>query len=158
MFRTIIRTVPDRGPVGLGIVSCVLVAAVAVGCGGKKGCERVIVSGTVTFQGQPVASGQIRFVPTKDTQAPISGAGIIDGKYSVEANGGVPVGTHKIKIIARHIDPKSRELAKTLAPGEPGKPPPAPQYIPRKYNARTELEITIPQGSRKITKDFNLTN
>jgi hypothetical protein len=87
-----------------------------------------------------------------------SRAGIIDGKYSVEANGGVPVGTHKIKIIARHFDPKSRELAQTLAPDDPGKPPPPPQYIPRKYNVMTELEITIPPGSRKITKNFNLTN
>jgi hypothetical protein len=31
------------------------------------------------------------------------------------------------------------------------------QYIPEKYNTRTELEITIQPGSRKITHDLDLT-
>ena len=32
------------------------------------------------------------------------------------------------------------------------------QYIPQKYNANTQLEITIPPGIRSIVKNFDLTD
>jgi len=135
---------------------CVCIVATLVGCS-SEGPERVIVSGTVTYQDQPIESGRIHFLPTKGTKAPISGAEIVDGNYTVDAKGGVPVGTHKIKITARRVDPKYAQLGDSL-PHELSDVggPPMQQYIPEKYNVRTELEITIPPGSDKITKPFDL--
>ncbi len=34
--------------------------------------------------------------------------------------------------------------------------PPKEQYLPEKYNRKTELEITIQPECREIGKDFNL--
>lgn len=41
-------------------------------------------------------------------------------------------------------------------PGVDAGPPTGEQYIPEKYNEKTELEVTIDSGSDKITKDFQL--
>ena len=73
-------------------IYCVLPAAwclMLAGCGGQEGSERVVVSGTVTYRGEPLDDGEIRFLPIKGTKAPMSGAKIIDGQYAVEARGGV---------------------------------------------------------------------
>lgn len=127
------------------------------GCG-EDGPERTIVSGTVTFNGHPIEMGLIRFVPARQTAAPVSGAEIRNGCYSVTKWGGVPVGTHRIEVIAhraRHqkggAEPPSPVL--NASGGQPME-----QYIPEKYNIETTLEITIPSGSGKIVKDFDLTD
>ncbi len=67
------------------------------GCG-DRGPQRVIVSGRVTYNGKPISSGVILFVPLPSCPVPSAAAEITDGKYRVDARGGVPVGTHKIKI------------------------------------------------------------
>ena len=137
----------------------IMVLAAVFGCGHHGGPERVVVSGTVTYQGQPVKEGQIRFYPTKGTQAPMSGGDIIDGKYVVEAQGGVPVGTHEIRIAAFRPDPRYREYEKSLRPDASAlEKPPKQQYLPEKYNTKTKLEITIPPGSSGNAKDFQLTD
>jgi hypothetical protein len=136
-------------------IGCAL-AAVAFGCG-RQGPERAVVSGTVTYQGKPLKEGCIRLVGIRDTAAPVTVAAIIDGRYELKSHGGVPVGTHKIEITA-------------YRPNKPGQPPSASdfpgmeapaavvQYIPEKYNAKSELEITIPSGSGAIAKNFDLTD
>ena len=129
----------------------ILLLLMAAGCG-PGGPERTIVSGTVTFDGQGVQEGTIRFVPTQDTTLPVSGAPIQDGQYRVDALGGVPVGAHRVEIEATRADPKA------AAPGEeiPGvEGPPREQYIPAKYNRDSELQVTIESG-QAVTKDFDL--
>ncbi len=140
----------------LSLCCVCIVAATLVGCG-REGLERVIVSGTVTYRGEALASGRIVFLPTKGTRAPLSGAEIVDGKYTVEAKGGVPVGTHKVKITAQRVDPKFAARGEVLPNSyrDVGGPP-IQQYIPERYNARTELEITIPPGAGEITEVFDL--
>ncbi len=139
------------------LLCCVyIVAATLVGCG-REGPERVIVGGTVTYHGEPLPSGRITFLPTKGTKAPLSGAEIIDGKYTVDGKGGVPVGTHKVKITAQRVDPKFAERGDSLPSNyQDVGGPPMQQYIPEKYNARSELEITIPPGAGEITESFDL--
>ncbi len=152
-------SIPQRVPTrGLPLPLLVLVAAMLTGCG-REGPERVIVSGTITYRGEPLKEGQIRFFPTKGTQAPMSGADVVDGRYTVKAKGGVAIGTHRIEIIAHRPDPKYAELTKSLPPDATElERPPQQQYIPEKYNSQTELKITIPPDSRKITKNFELTD
>ena len=124
------------------------------GCG-RSGIERIVVSGKVTYQGHSIQRGQIRFAPTKGSKGPISGADIIDGEYLVDAKGGVPVGTHSVRIEAYREE--------TRVAREP--PPPGvqieslvvnTQYLPEQFNTRTQLEVQIEGGSGRFTKDFEL--
>ena len=118
------------------------------GCGGQEGPARVVVSGKVTFQGQPVADGQIRFVPKPGTAAPVTIEAIKNGTYSTDTSGGVPVGEHLVEI--RAYDPNQPP---PTGPGEP----PRRQLLPDKYNSKTELELKAKAGQRPITRDFELT-
>ncbi len=136
---------------GLACGVCVVAVAIIGGCG-PGGIERAVLSGTVTYQGQPVKKGVIRFIPIKGTKGPSWGAHIIDGRYKAAGKGGVPVGTHKVEILAY------RPKAAAPPPGrEPDTIPPE-QYIPDKYNAKSVLEITIPPGSGKVVENFDLTD
>lgn len=51
----------------------VIMCMLSSGCG-KDGPERAVVSGTVTYQGEPVKEGVIRLVPTPGTNAPVTAA------------------------------------------------------------------------------------
>jgi hypothetical protein len=130
----------------------VLAIASLAGCRGDRGPERVIVSGAATYKGKPVASGTIRFVPLEGT-LPAAAANIIDGKYTVDNRGGVPVGTHRIEIEAY------RAIANSAAPSaDTGRRSQFEQYVPKRYNVDSQLQITIPPSSKPITKDFDLTD
>ena len=136
----------------------IITTGVCGGCGrADHGPERVVVSGTVTYNGQPVAQGRIRFVPDEQSPVPPAGAPISNGQFRADTRGGVPVGTFRVQIEA------VRELEAPSEPGTADLPqfamgPGVQQYIPAKYNARTTLELTIPPGSRAITKTFDLTD
>jgi hypothetical protein len=118
------------------------------GCG-PSGPERVVVSGNVTYRGQPIPKGFIRFVPIDDTSGAPAGASITEGKYEVTNKGGVLVGKHRVEITAvrPRSDPAGRDLAAMEGAGI--------QYLPPKYNTQTELRVDIPSGG-PITKDFPL--
>ena len=116
------------------------------GCG-PSGPERVVVSGTVTYNGQPIEDGRIYFTPTVKSAVPIGGAVIQNGKYRADAKGGVPVGTHIIRIEAFGGSPVT---------GQALKPGTRPQYLPKKFNRDSQLQITIEPGSGAITKDIEL--
>ena len=118
-----------------------------VGCG-PTGPERVVVSGVVTYNGKPIPEGRINFIPKENTAAPMSGAAIQDGQYCVEARGGVPVGTYQIQVEAFKSNAASAE--KVFAPGA------RLQYLPRKFNVDSQLEITIESGSKKVDRDIDL--
>ena len=138
----------------------VIAAAVLAGCG-RSGPERVIVSGTVSYNGKPVSDGFIRFVPLPTYHVPTTGTTITDGKYCADVRGGVPVGIHKIQITAFR---KLSAAEKKKVMMSPTRPPSATlddhrqQWLPAKYNTKTELEIPIESGSREIAKNFKLTN
>ncbi|MDY0167158.1 MAG: hypothetical protein RBS80_11485 [Thermoguttaceae bacterium] len=138
-------------------VVCLCVVAVAfVGCGGGDR-NRAIVTGTVTYQGEPLPSGRIVLLPAKGTKAPQSGAEIVDGKFTVDARGGVAVGTYQVQITAQRVDPKYAELGDSLpADFQDIGGPPMQQYLPEKYNIRSEMESTIPPGARRMTPAFDL--
>ena len=115
-----------------------------------------MVRGTVSYEGQPVESGQIRFHPIKDTRTPMWGAYIRDGQYEAYGKGGVPVGTHRVEILAHRVKPGAAEMAESAASDPLLVGLPTEQYLPEKYNTKTELEITIEPGSGRVTRDFDL--
>lgn len=121
----------------------------------RRGPERIVVRGTVTYQGEPLEYGQIRFLPAEGTEAPASGGYISGGRYVADGKGGVPVGTHRVEITGFRPDPKYAHLEGKLSGDADGELP-TQQYIPEQYNTRSELTITIPPGSRRIEKNFEL--
>ena len=137
----------------VAIFCCVLLGAILTGCGGRGGLEKVIVSGKVSYDGQPVDNGQIYFYPTEGTKGPVSGAPIKDGAYVAHAKDGVPVGKHLVKIEGYRTHDASRDGDMLTGAASGGAPV---QYIPPKYNRSTELEVTIPRENRKFTQDYEL--
>jgi hypothetical protein len=147
----------DRSNGAWRVSRTLLLATVVLGgCGGDRGPERVVVSGTVTYNGKPLANGKIRFVPTAASQVPVSGVSFTDGAYRVVTSGGVPVGTHQVWIEGYRPIPMPANLVGPVPPH--AKDGLLSQFLPKKYNMNTQLEITIQPGSREITKDFDLTD
>jgi hypothetical protein len=146
-----------RGCLALSL-TWALTAALASGCGrGDRGPERVVVCGTVTYNGKPISDGMIRFTPAPTCRAPLTITAIVDGKYRADSRGGVPVGTHEIKIEGNCKNAAPPKPSASLAPGLPISGP-SQQSLPPKYNSNTPMEITIPSGSQEITKNFDLTD
>ncbi len=72
---------------------CCLGLVAVLGCGGGAGdVDRYDVSGTVTFDGKPVPSGTITFLPAQGNTGPGGNANIKDGKYDTAIDGKGPTG------------------------------------------------------------------
>jgi hypothetical protein len=124
----------------------------AVGCGKPTGLEKVVVSGTVTLDGQPIPNGEIRFIPAPGTTGPVSGGPIKDGAYVAKGKGGVPLGEHLVEIKAYRAMAKGPGQAASADP-EGGA---AEQYLDNRYNEQTTLKATIAADTE--TQDFQLTS
>jgi hypothetical protein len=136
-------------------LAAALIAVAALGgCHGNRGPERAIVAGSVSYQGQPVVNGLIRFLADPESGMPTAGAFIVDGKYVADSHGGVPVGTHLVQIEAFRVAPTSGASGRSVQPGAGVTR--GEQFLPEKYNVHTTLKVTIPSGSGKITQDFDL--
>lgn len=118
-----------------------------IGCQKRDEWERVVVSGTVRLGQQPLALGRIRFEPTGDTAGPVSIAMIEGGSYRYDWLGGVPVGSHRVRIYASDPDVPDG--------GGPGGPPPR-ELVPPKYNAYSKLIVELEPGQKSVVRDFDL--
>ena len=127
------------------------------GCGADRGPERVVVFGTVTHNGKPISEGTIRFLPVATSAVPMAGTDIRDGKYKVDGRGGVPVGTHTIDIEAFRVDTGALKPGAGV-PSAMARGVRRVQYLPKRYNEDSQLQITIEPGSKQINKDFDLTD
>lgn len=108
-------------------------AACVAGC--SPGTGELTVTGTVTLDGAPLKSGQIRFV-SADGQGPTAGAVIADGKYSTV----LAPGEKLVEIRAAAEGP-----ARPMYGEAPAAPPPrgGGELIPAKYNDATELKAQV---------------
>ena len=129
-----------------GAVAAVLLWILA-GCSSGDGTERIGLSGSVTFQGQPVVTGQIRFAPKPGTAAPLVIEAITDGHYATTTSGGVPVGEYRVEI--RAFDPNAPPQTTPLDP-------PPKQLLPAMYNVNSELALDVNSGDTDRVLDFNL--
>ena len=122
----------------MGMVLC--------GCGGSDEQElpRAAVSGTVQLDDKPLSKGVIRFVPAEGTQGPKASATISEGKFSLEAEQGPIVGTHRIEIQSTdnggYAWDDEEALQKLKASGV--KRIEAVQ-VPAIYNSRSTLKETV---------------
>jgi hypothetical protein len=108
------------------------------GCGSKS----QTVTGSVTFDGEPVKEGRIAFIPDRGGQG--GGGAITNGYYTLD----VPPGKYRVEINASKM---------TKLPGGQvgmyGEKEELREYIPEKYNAKTELKADVPPPA---SLDFNL--
>ncbi len=87
----------------LSLTISLSLAIFCCGCGGGSDIERMDVSGTASFAGQPIVYGTIEFVPdtAKGHSGPAGSADIIDGKYDTAKNGQAIVkGPHQVRVTA----------------------------------------------------------
>ena len=107
----------------------VLFGLFTAGCGSNSQMPPTFpVRGTVMVDGKPLAEVAISFYPA-DGQGGVYGGPIRDGKYAVD----VAVGPKLVSILGM------KQLGEI---GPDGKPM-ASQFLPRRYNAATELTATI---------------
>ena len=111
-----------------------LVALFTTGCGGS-GPRTAPVSGTVTYNGKPVPSAHVSFVPRDASSRAAAGLTDSNGRFTLgtfSTNDGAIIGKYKVGIIAHGP-------ARPAKPGEgsgmPGETVPGPPTIPQKYFA-----------------------
>ena len=117
--------------------------AVLVGCGGD---DKGSVEGTVTFDGQPVASGTVTFVKTEGGLVR-EGAVITDGAFQAQ----VPPGRYKIEVSAQKVVGKRKQKG---FDGNMEEIELKDEYIPEWYNTKSELSEDIKPGRNTIKLDL----
>jgi hypothetical protein len=121
--------------------TALFVAPLTVGCGeGEKVGQ---VQGKATINGQPIAKGDIRFLPI-DGGSKATGGLIVDGSFEVE----VPIGKQRVEIFSNVID-------ETKTP-----PNPTPEQIvmkklvPDRYNIESEEVLDVKPGLNEPVFDL----
>lgn len=140
------------------ICSVVLAASITIasGCARPSGPERANVSGEVTFDGQPIETGLIAFIPDGATKGPTAGAAIQNGKYATTANSGPVLGAHRVEIVA-HRTGRVIEGAGIEGGGGPSGSvvlEKSEMYVPTQYNKNSTLTFEVKSG--KNVQDFSL--
>ncbi len=127
-------------------------AAVCIGCGEANPLGRLTVSGSVSFDGQPLEQGTIRFDPLDADSSVGMGTVIVNGRYALGETQGLPLGTYRVAITS----PES--VLATSPTMDSSKPPELPrERIPVCYNTQSELHVTIDQ-KKPNTFDFELSS
>jgi hypothetical protein len=117
-------------------LAAVALALASAGCGGEAR-ERFPVSGSVNYQGKPVAMGSIRFEADASVGdfAPVTHAQIVDGKFATKPDISPAAGTYRVQVMG--ID-KDR-----IKEGPPGTAPDMPALFPP---YQTTVQIPPPGG------------
>ena len=134
-----------------GQLTCLVmggVLALCAGCSDSGGLQKTVVRGAVSYNGELVPNGEIRFYPIEGTAGSVSGGPIKDGQYVASSRGGVPVGTHRVEISGYRASTKALDGDLAVEGG------PAVPYIPAKFNSQSELRAEIERSTK--TLDFNL--
>lgn len=129
-------------------LACILlIACTATILGCTADSKHGTVTGTVMLDGQPLASGLIRFTPS-DGNTATADATIENGKFTAV----VPIGDKTIWISA----PKVVGKRKTYNTPDSPTIDVVQELLPARYNSQTTLKCTVTPGSQQPT--FELTS
>lgn len=118
-------------------LAAVLMTGVLAGCSPSDGLSPV--TGTVSFDGQPVKEGRITFKAGGPSGRAYSGE-IKDGRYSIKAEPGTMI----VEVTASRLIPGKFDKSN-------GTPEPVGEmYIPAKYNSATTLTAEVKASSNEI--------
>jgi hypothetical protein len=112
-----------------------------LGCRDNKG----IVTGAVTFDGQPVGRGMITFVK-QDGDVLREGAIIQDGRFLAH----LPPGEYKIELNAQKVISKRKQKG---FDGKDEEVEITDELFPQRYNAKTTLTAKIGPGPNTVDLD-----
>ena len=130
------------------IVLGILFLAITSGCSNKP--QRIAANGTVSFDNAKVESGQIFFLP-KDESLPQSNAKIVGGRYQIAELNGLFLGSYSVKVLGYEETGNVTDLGPLY---DHRKQKERRQFLPEKYNRRSELSVDIVEG--ETTYDFEL--
>jgi hypothetical protein len=125
----------------------------APGCRpGSDGIDRRAVSGSVTLDGKPLATGSITFNPTGP--GPSAGGMITDGRYAIAAPEGPSPGPHLVSVFS--LAKTGRKIPDSDGP-RGSTVDEMTNLVPERYNLRTELKAVVEkEGPNQF--DFELTS
>ncbi len=123
-----------------------LLAVACGGCGSSSG--RQAVTGLVTVDGKPLASGSINFQPAPGLKAPSAGAAIENGRFSIPADQGLLPGQYQVTIIGM------QQTGRMLNDEQKGK---VPELAPIRFREAGSLKATVEPG-KKAHFEFQLTS
>jgi hypothetical protein len=131
---------------------------VSFGCAGATDdLPRQAVSGTVTFDGQPLAAGRIQFEPDSAEAKTTAGGEITDGRFAIPRGEGPTPGDYRIMItssVAR-TPGADKSPGAEAAKGVGKIQAPAIALIPKHYNSQTTLKEKVEAG-KSNTFEFTL--
>ena len=120
----------------------IVVLVLVAGCAGEETDGRLSLSGSVTFQGQPLEQGSIELVAEDGSQQP--GAPITDGEFTIPAPQGLKPGTFIVRIFSTE-EPEDDE---PQAPGPESAEPLGKERIPARFNVESELTAEVTEGGK----------
>ena len=120
------------------------------GCADENAAGRFVLSGTVTYDGQPVTNGTIELFPADGNTGKPAGAEIIDGRYEMQRTLGPELGNYKVVILASR--PSGRRVPADEGSSEMVDIP--EQYIPAIYNTRTTLKTEVSGDQADLNFDL----
>ena len=129
------------------VVLTLLGLAICTGCGET---QRQAIEGTVTVDGEPLADGNITFMPEVGTEGPTAGAPVKNGKFVIDSRKGTFAGRFRVEVTA------VRPTGKTTMDSESGQTiDEVEQYLPDRYNRQSELVADVKAGEENAL-DFDL--
>ncbi len=146
------------------IIGAICLSFLVAGCGGSdtsyEGPQRTAVSGTVTFDGQPIPSGTVSFIPQSADQARATGY-IANGTYEIKEGQGPNLGSYRVEFSWKEQvggeDGESEDGESEDEESEDGSDEGAEyvEKLPAKYT--TESEITVEFKAGETEHNFTLT-
>lgn len=125
------------------LLAC-LICLLVCGCG-ESGPQRAAITGEVTFNGEPIETGSIQFVPELGVVGKSVATQITQGKFELSLDKGPAVGKNKVLIQAsRKTGKKVKDIMGEMV--EQTVP-----FVPAKYNKKSELIIEIKPGDNTET-------
>lgn len=128
-----------------------LVVAALLPCLGCGASHLAVVQGNVTFDGQPVEQGSITFEPA-DGVGPVTGGTIQNGKYRLDAEGGMEPGKKIVRIRAVRATGRKIEAGPPSPPGTMVDE--LSPFIPAIYDEKSTLTVQVAAG--EVTQHFEL--
>lgn len=124
------------------LATATIALLITAGCSENK----VEVSGRVTFDGQPIDHGTIRFA-SDDGQGPTAGATIKGGRYQTE----VTIGPKTVQ-----IDGYRQTGEEKQNPADPSSPmvPTYEPIVPAKFNRESTLSAEITRSQKELNFDL----
>jgi hypothetical protein len=132
----------------IGLLGLCLMAS---GCGGDDGDGLFPLSGSVSFNGEPIDLGSIALIPAGGGSANnrSSGGVIQNGTYQIPQEKGLSAGTYRVEI--HWLKKTGRELTDPMSGDKYDE---RKEALPARFHTRSELTLEIPAPDNKHDLDL----